>query len=374
MNMRILCLLSTAIAGTQVIAASEQNATVAGIDGVTPVETETVQPAASPADIQLPLIGGGQTEELTPAVPLLAEKQSTDIQPPSVGVLPPLTSQPLATIQTVPGAEPTAPRTPGRRNGTRVRAGAPRSRNTCAASLQKATTDRLPILNLSHATDINTNGLQSVNAFFATLDESHSYGTNSRSVYIGVAGTGLTMNCLTGILATIAEHDKDAILNVAYNENINDDSIGVMIQAFPSVVRLNLTGTRITDVGVTRLIEAVRSGSLPKLRAVVLNRTNTTPEKRNELHAAISERLQQVDNPDPAQLASEDAAETPLLDSPTAADVLGSDRRRRNEQGTIEQRTMMKRYRNGETNPLQEAQLDITAIEAVETPESQISS
>ncbi|MDR1365349.1 MAG: hypothetical protein LBJ42_02055 [Holosporales bacterium] len=165
---------------------------------------------------------------------------------------------------------------------------------TCEQALARCLGLRIPVIDLSNARDFGANGISAIEKFLTTLSETNTYGTGAQNIYVNVSGTRLTPESMVRIVTALTNSGRRAILNISNNPQVNDNAVAQATQLLSSVVILNVSGTGITDAGVATLIDGVKSGNLPQLRAVSLDRTKATPGQIEALGATINEFTQRV--------------------------------------------------------------------------------
>jgi hypothetical protein len=179
---------------------------------------------------------------------------------------------------------------------------------TCETALQRAYDKRIPVLDLSGAKDAVIQGAVAAERFAERLNESNSYGTGSRNIYVSLAATGVAGDDVIRISAPL--QGFSVVLNISHNPQINDSALTAILQGTTGIVRLNLTGTRITDASIQTVSRYIQSGE-SALRSVVLDGTNVTQDGINELRAVMNNR--QVDGQNTAGPVEGDTADAPPI-------------------------------------------------------------
>lgn len=170
---------------------------------------------------------------------------------------------------------------------------------TCARALEHMIKNGTCIIDLSNVSDFAQFGEKTISAYYNRLKETNTSGTYSNNVYINLSNTGVTEITVAKFAGEFAKDKKRVIWNLSHNHSIDDAVVDALSATLQSVYSLNLSNTNLTDVGLSKIISAIKTNGLGELIVIDVSKTKVTEEGANNLRTAMKEALEkwQKENP-----------------------------------------------------------------------------
>ncbi len=175
--------------------------------------------------------------------------------------------------------------------------GAPPQRyRTCAQALESMLKEGTCIIDLSNVSDFVQNGEKVISAYYEKIKQTNAFGTHSNNVYINV--TEITVAKFAG---EFAKDKRTVIWNLSHNRSIDDTVIDALSASFQSVYSLNLSDTNLTDVGLAKIVSAIKTNGLGELIVINVSKTKVTAEGVENLRASMREALEKWKQANPGE-------------------------------------------------------------------------
>jgi hypothetical protein len=155
------------------------------------------------------------------------------------------------------------------------------------------------IIDLSNTSDFTANGDNAMNAYYAKIIETRSFGTHSQNLLVILSKTGVTADFVTK-WATIFQKDKKIVLlNLSENSSVDDSVIDALPAIFPKLYSLNLAYTNVTDIGISKIVALLETHGIGMLTCITLTGSKTSESGVASLKLAIQKAVElwKVKNP-----------------------------------------------------------------------------
>ena len=129
-----------------------------------------------------------------------------------------------------------------------------------------------------------------IEEWWTKLLSTNSFGTKSPNIYVNISNTALTLEFIAKWSAEFKKANKTVIWNLSDNKNLDDNVIDAL--DLPSIYSLNLTGTSVTDAGLTKIAALLETNGIGKLVCITLSDTKVTDAGVTSLRAAMQKAVE----------------------------------------------------------------------------------
>ena len=130
------------------------------------------------------------------------------------------------------------------------------------------------VIDFSNVTDFAQNGEAKMAEYYNKIKATKSFGSNSPNLYVNLSNTGVSNEFVAKWAGEFAKDKKTVIWNLSDNPNLDDGVIDSL--DLPSIRSLNLSGTSVSDAGITKIGAMLEANGIGQLVCVHLSGTKVT--------------------------------------------------------------------------------------------------
>jgi hypothetical protein len=173
---------------------------------------------------------------------------------------------------------------------------------TCEEALSGALASKSVIIDLSNTTDFQQNGERVLATIYGELIKTNAFGTNSPNLYVDLSNTNISPELIGKLMQQFKKDGKIVVLSLSNNVNLGDECIDVILPYLDSVCSLNLSGTKVTDAGLSKIISHIGTDGIGHLRHITISGADVTLAGVTELRTSMQNAMSMSGNDQKGQV------------------------------------------------------------------------